>query len=79
MRLYRSTCFIQSCLLASLLTVNIGQAVAGFAEDALARHNELRAKHGAPAMTLDPNVNLKTFLHIFQITSLSDFDYLCNL
>jgi len=39
------------------LAVNIGQAVAGFAEEGLAKHNALRAKHGAPAMTLDPKVN----------------------
>ena len=61
MKLYRSTCFIQLCLLATLLTVNIGQSVAGFAEDALARHNELRAKHGASPMKINETVILKFF------------------
>ena len=38
------------------LVVNIGQAAAGFAEEALAAHNDYRAKHGAPPMSLDPVV-----------------------
>ena len=83
MRLYRSTCSIQLCLLASLLAVNIGQVVAGFAEDALAKHNELRAKHGAPVMTLDPKVNLKNLtsfsLRKSNCLLVYNFDYLFNL
>ena len=61
MKIFPSISLIRFFLLASLLTVNVGQAAdATFTNDALQAHNDYRAKHGAPPMTISQSVNEST-------------------